>query len=30
MKQAAAELGVKLIWGGDWKTSKDYPHFEIL
>ena len=30
MKQAAAELGVKIIWGGDWKTSKDYPHFEIL
>ncbi|PIT16660.1 endolysin [Snodgrassella alvi] len=29
MKQAAAELGVRIIWGGDWKSSKDYPHFEI-
>ncbi|KDN14746.1 endolysin [Snodgrassella communis] len=29
MKQAAAELGVKIKWGGDWKKSKDYPHFEI-
>jgi len=29
MKQAAQELGVKMTWGGDWKTSKDYPHFEV-
>ncbi|PIT17503.1 endolysin [Snodgrassella alvi] len=29
MKQAAAELGVRIMWGGDWKSSKDYPHFEI-
>lgn len=29
MKQAATELGVKIKWGGDWKKSKDYPHFEI-
>ncbi|MDF7676084.1 M15 family metallopeptidase [Neisseriaceae bacterium ESL0693] len=29
MKQAAKELGVKVEWGGDWKTTKDYPHFEV-
>ncbi|TCM61884.1 peptidoglycan L-alanyl-D-glutamate endopeptidase CwlK [Acinetobacter calcoaceticus] len=29
MKQAAAELRVPLAWGGDWKSSKDYPHFEL-
>ncbi len=26
------ELGIirsKFIWGGNWKTLKDYPHFEI-
>lgn len=29
MKQAAAELGVTITWGGDWVTFKDGPHFEI-
>jgi peptidoglycan L-alanyl-D-glutamate endopeptidase CwlK len=29
MKQAADELGVKLTWGGDWKSFKDGPHFEL-
>ncbi len=29
MKAAALELGVKVTWGGDWKTTKDYPHFEV-
>jgi peptidoglycan L-alanyl-D-glutamate endopeptidase CwlK len=29
MKQAANELGVKIVWGGDWTSSKDYPHFEL-
>jgi peptidoglycan LD-endopeptidase CwlK len=29
MKQAASELGVKIVWGGDWKTFKDGPHFEL-
>lgn len=24
----ADELGIKLVWGGDW-TMKDYPHFEL-
>ena len=29
IKQAAETTGVKIIWGGDWKTFKDYPHFEL-
>lgn len=29
MKQAAKELGVSIAWGGDWTSSKDYPHFEV-
>jgi peptidoglycan L-alanyl-D-glutamate endopeptidase CwlK len=28
-KAAAAELGVTIVWGGDWKTFKDGPHFEL-
>ncbi|QKN86299.1 peptidoglycan hydrolase [Yersinia phage vB_YenM_636] len=29
MKQAAKELGVNIEWGGDWKTFKDGPHFQL-
>lgn len=29
MKQAAKELNVPLEWGGDWKTFKDGPHFQL-
>tara|TARA_R110000868_G_scaffold6894_6_gene38303 strand:- start:10686 stop:11054 length:369 start_codon:yes stop_codon:yes gene_type:complete len=29
MKKAAAELNVPIIWGGDWKSLKDGPHFEL-
>ncbi|MDB3972869.1 M15 family metallopeptidase [Gammaproteobacteria bacterium] len=29
MKQAAKELDVDLEWGGDWKTFKDGPHFQL-
>jgi peptidoglycan L-alanyl-D-glutamate endopeptidase CwlK len=29
MKRAAAELGVPLEWGGDWRTFKDGPHFQL-
>lgn len=29
MKKAAAELGVPLEWGGDWKKFKDGPHFQL-
>ena len=29
MKQAAMELCTVIEWGGDWNTTKDYPHFEL-
>ena len=29
MKQAAKELDVNVEWGGDWKTFKDGPHWQI-
>jgi peptidoglycan L-alanyl-D-glutamate endopeptidase CwlK len=29
MKQAASELGIQIIWGGDWKSFPDGPHFEL-
>jgi peptidoglycan L-alanyl-D-glutamate endopeptidase CwlK len=29
MKRAAQEVGVAITWGGDWKSFKDGPHFEI-
>ena len=29
-KQAAKELEVSIKWGGDWRTFKDAPHFELI
>ena len=29
MKQAAKEVGVKIEWGGDWRSLKDGPHFQL-
>lgn len=29
MKAAATEIGVKLVWGGDWTSFQDTPHFEL-
>ena len=29
MKKAAAELGVPLEWGGDWKSFVDMPHYQL-
>lgn len=29
MKKAAAEVGVPIEWGGDWKSFKDGPHFQL-
>lgn len=29
VKQAAMELGIPIVWGGDWRTFKDGPHFEL-
>lgn len=28
-KQAALERRTSIIWGGDWKSLKDGPHFEL-
>jgi len=28
-KQAAKQLNVEITWGGDWKSFKDGPHFQI-
>ena len=30
MKEAAKELGIEIIWGGDWKSFKDGPHYELV
>lgn len=29
MKQAAAEQGTPITWGGDWPRFRDGPHFEL-
>ena len=29
MKQASDILDTPIVWGGDWRTFKDYPHFEL-
>ena len=29
VKKAATELNVPIEWGGDWKTFKDGPHFQL-
>ncbi len=29
IKQAAKELGVPIEWGGDWKSFKDGPHWQL-
>jgi peptidoglycan L-alanyl-D-glutamate endopeptidase CwlK len=29
MKKAARELSVPIEWGGDWRTFKDGPHFQL-
>ena len=29
MKEAAKELNVAILWGGDWKGFPDGPHFEL-
>lgn len=28
-KQASVDVGVPIEWGGDWKTLKDGPHFQL-
>jgi peptidoglycan LD-endopeptidase CwlK len=29
IKKVAAKLGTKIVWGGDWKSFIDGPHFEL-
>lgn len=29
MRDAARERGVEIVWGGDWATLRDGPHFEL-
>lgn len=29
MKLAAVELGIKIEWGGDWRSFRDGPHFQL-
>lgn len=29
IKETAKKLGVKITWGGDWKSILDRPHFEV-
>jgi peptidoglycan LD-endopeptidase CwlK len=29
MKDAAQELGIDLEWGGDWKSFRDGPHWQL-
>lgn len=28
MKQAASSLGIRITWGGDWKSFCDMPHYQ--
>lgn len=29
VKKAAKEVGIEVEWGGDWKTFKDGPHWQL-
>tara|TARA_B110000093_G_scaffold9650_1_gene9187 strand:- start:4791 stop:5111 length:321 start_codon:yes stop_codon:yes gene_type:complete len=29
METAAKELSISIVWGGDWKSFYDAPHFEL-
>ena len=29
IKATAKTLGIAIVWGGDWRTLKDGPHFEL-
>lgn len=30
IKKKAKELGIKIVWGGDWKKPYDPPHFQLV
>ena len=29
IKETAKSLGISIVWGGDWRTLRDGPHFEL-
>jgi peptidoglycan L-alanyl-D-glutamate endopeptidase CwlK len=29
VKSTAQQVGLVIVWGGDWKTLKDYSHYEM-
>jgi len=29
IKKTAKSLGISIVWGGDWRTLRDGPHFEL-
>lgn len=29
VKEQAGNLGIKIVWGGEWTTLRDGPHFEL-
>ncbi|WP_234111457.1 M15 family metallopeptidase [Chryseobacterium sp. R2A-55] len=29
IKKTAKDLGIKIVWGGDWKSPYDPPHFQL-
>lgn len=29
IKKVAKDMNINIEWGGDWKSFKDYPHFEL-
>jgi peptidoglycan L-alanyl-D-glutamate endopeptidase CwlK len=29
IKKVAKDLGIEIVWGGDWKSFRDGPHFEL-
>ena len=30
VKAVANEMGLEIVWGGDWKTLYDTPHYELV
>ena len=30
VKKAMQTVGITIAWGGDWKSFKDYPHYELI
>ena len=30
IKKTAKDLGIKIVWGGDWKNFVDMPHYELV